>query len=124
MYDVDSACGGSVCVHDVWFRCAFGCRAESDMAGCGRWVWIWLLVELGKKKIICFNKECCNTKTNLKKLEALFFTFLEPICRENRAVERGVNRVKVVGLGSYSLIRLNHMMICCNIPIPDCAIFL
>lgn len=46
--DADSACEGSVC--GAWLRCAVGCWAVSDMAGCGGWAWIWLLAELGRDK--------------------------------------------------------------------------
>lgn len=46
------ACGAdSVCVSGAWLRCVVGCWAVSDMAGCGGWAWIWLLVVLVKDKM-------------------------------------------------------------------------
>ena len=48
--DADSACEGSVCVNGAWLHCVVDCWAVSDMAGCGGWAWIWLLVELCRDK--------------------------------------------------------------------------
>lgn len=44
--DADSVCEATACVHGAWLRCAVGCWAVSDMAGCGAGAWIWLLAEL------------------------------------------------------------------------------
>lgn len=46
----DSACEGSAYGRGAWLRCAVGCWAVSDMAGCGGRAWIWLLVVLRRDK--------------------------------------------------------------------------
>lgn len=52
-----------MCVSAAWFRFVDGCRAASDKAG---WAWIWLLVELGRDKMILIYNKLSEEQTSVQ----------------------------------------------------------